>query len=115
MVYHTYSKLQIYQVSLMLGSEIIAIFSNQKPYRLSEQMIAASISIASNIAEGSLRGSNAEFKKYLRYSSGSAAELSTQLEMIIGLGIHPDNELLNLKDRVDKLLMMILKFHHSLK
>ena len=45
-------------------------------------MIAAAISIPSNIAEGSERNSEKEFLVFLGYSSGSTAELITQLKII---------------------------------
>jgi four helix bundle protein len=37
------------------------------------------VSIASNIAEGSRRGSTKDFIQFLRIADGSAAELETQL------------------------------------
>lgn len=50
-------------------------------YALSDQLRRASVSIPSNIAEGSSRTSQAEFAHYLEYSIGSCFEVETQLEI----------------------------------
>lgn len=79
---HRYEKLEVYQRSLRLSVRIIQICEDIRPYRLSEQLAGSSISIPSNIAEGSDRDSNLEFKRFLRYAAGSAAELTTQLKIV---------------------------------
>lgn len=60
----------------------MAVIDDVRPYRLAEQIVSSSISISSNIAEGSERDSEKEFIRFLRYASGSAAELITQLTII---------------------------------
>ncbi len=67
---------------MVIAVKIMSVIDDVRPYRLAEQIISSSISISSNIAEGSERGSDKEFVKFLGYSSGSAAELSTQLTII---------------------------------
>lgn len=79
---HNYQNLQVYQRSMVIAVKIMSVIDDVRPYRLAEQIISSSISISSNIAEGSERGSDKEFVKFLGYSSGSAAELSTQLTII---------------------------------
>src|SRR5438067_12472373 len=48
-------------------------------YSLTDQMRRAAVSVPSNIAEGQAHFSNREFLHFLRHSSGSLAELETQL------------------------------------
>ena len=50
-------------------------------YGISSQLKRASVSVASNIAEGSIRGSKKDFCHFLRIASGSIAELQTQIEI----------------------------------
>ena len=58
-------------------------------YLLGDQMRRAAVSIASNIAEGSGRGTDREFAHFLRIARGSLQELQTQL------GIAAELEILN--------------------
>ena len=48
-------------------------------YGLKSQMRRSSVSVASNIAEGSSRTSNKDFNRFLEMSLGSLYELQTQL------------------------------------
>lgn len=48
-------------------------------YGLADQMQRAAVSIPSNIAEGSKRGSKKDYAHFLRMAHGSLAELETQL------------------------------------
>lgn len=48
-------------------------------------MRRAGVSIPSNIAEGSIRGSKKDFCHFLRISLGSLAELQTQVEIVKNL------------------------------
>ena len=50
-------------------------------YALGDQMRRASVSIASNIAEGASRTSSVEFAHYLAIAIGSAFEVETQLQI----------------------------------
>ena len=51
----------------------------EEKYGLQSQITRAVISIPSNIAEGSCRFSNKEFKRFLEIALGSSFELETQL------------------------------------
>lgn len=53
----------------------------EEMFGLTSQMRRASVSIASNIAEGYGRQSLPDYLKYLRIARGSLAELSTQYEI----------------------------------
>ncbi|MCA9387324.1 four helix bundle protein [Candidatus Dojkabacteria bacterium] len=66
--------------------EVTKSFPKEEIYGLTSQLRRASISIPSNIAEGSRRGSQKEFRNFLRIAFASGAEMETQLEIAAVLG-----------------------------
>ncbi len=54
-------------------------FPSRELYGIVSQMRRAAVSIPSNIAEGRRRGTDPDFRHFLRTSHGSLAELETQL------------------------------------
>jgi four helix bundle protein len=61
-------------------------FPAHERYALAAQMRRAGVSIVSNIAEGTGRGSDREFLRFLYIALGSATELAVQLDLAITLG-----------------------------
>ena len=55
-------------------------------YSLTDQIKRAAVSVPSNIAEGQVKGKK-EFRRFLRISLGSLAELETQLMIAINLNM----------------------------
>jgi four helix bundle protein len=58
---------------------VTADFPRNEVYGLSSQMRRAAVSSASNIAEGSVRGTRKDFKQFVTIARGSNCELQTQL------------------------------------
>jgi four helix bundle protein len=56
-------------------------FPRTELFGLSMQLRRSSVSVASNIAEGSARSSTREFMHFLRIARGSLAEIQTQLDL----------------------------------
>ena len=54
-------------------------FPREEMYGLTSQVRRASVSIGSNIAEGSCRKGDAEFARFLQMAAGSASEVEYQL------------------------------------
>jgi len=59
--------------------ELTDSFPKQEIYGLTSQMRRASVSVASNIAEGSARGTKRDFRQFVKLARGSNCELQTQL------------------------------------
>src|SRR6266481_4297073 len=106
----SYKDLIVWQKSVelaLLTYKLTSKFPKEELYGLSSQMKRAGVSVASNIAEGSIRGSKKEFCHFLRISSGSIAELQTQTEICrkLSFGTEPDcNEIEELTIEINKML-----------
>ena len=61
-------------------------FPRQEIYGLTSQMRRASVSIASNVAEGSAPGTRRDFRQFVKLAEGSNCELQTQFVIARRLG-----------------------------
>jgi four helix bundle protein len=68
-------------------------FPKEEMFGLTSQLRRASVSIASNIAEGQGRLTSGEFMHFLGMARGSALEVQTQLELAKRLGMGVPSEL----------------------
>jgi four helix bundle protein len=87
----------------------------QNQYHLGNQLVRASISIPSNIAEGSARGSRTEFAHYISIALGSVAELRTQLEIAAELDLMPAAKSKELHETAGRIGRMLVNLRKSLK
>jgi four helix bundle protein len=86
---HNFEELEVWKRSARLGVSILQLADSIKLYALRDQMARSAISIASNIAEGSERESDKEFRRFLVIAKGSSAELRTQLYLGQRAGLIP--------------------------
>ena len=78
----THKDLEVYKHSLDLVEQIYQLtarFPSSENFGLTSQLRRSSVSLPSNIAEGSSRGSTKDFIRFLNMASGSLAEIETQL------------------------------------
>lgn len=109
----SYKDLRVWSKSVELAILIYKLtsqFPKDELYGISSQLKRATVSIASNIAEGSIRGSKKDFCHFLRIASGSIAELQTQIEICKHL---PFGEKLDYNE-IDGLAVEINKMIHGL-
>ena len=78
-------------------------------FGLTSQMQRASVSIAANIAEGLGRGAQGDWERFLRISSGSAAELLVLLELAGDIHGVVDEALLDKLDHVGRQLNLLIR------
>jgi len=64
-----------------------ATLPGDERFGLVQQLRRSAISIPSNIAEGHARGATKDFGRFISISRGSLAEVETQLEMCLRLGM----------------------------
>ncbi len=90
-----FEKLNIWQDAREFANSIYAAtkeFPKEEKFGLVNQLRRAGISVALNIAEGSDRKSDAEFKRFLRMAISSCEEVVT------GLYIAQDQKFINKED-----------------
>lgn len=78
----SFRELEVWKKSVdltVLIYELTAEFPKHEIYTMTAQMRRAAISIASNIAEGSARGTRKDFRQFVKQAAGSNSELQTQL------------------------------------
>lgn len=103
-----YKKLIVWQRSMELVVAVYALteqFPKSEMFGLTSQMRRSSVSIPSNIAEGSRRKTTKDKAQFLHIAFGSGSELETQVEIIKRL---PFGNSLDCS-KVDSLLSEVLK------
>ncbi len=113
---HNYRNLKIWKRALEIAndlSDIILKFPKHEIYGLSSQMSRCSISMVSNIAEGSSR-TDKSFKHFLDISLGSSFELGTQLLIAKHRNYINQNELEKIELKIEEFQKMTMSFQNSL-
>ena len=107
-----YKKYDIWKLSHSLSLEIYKItehFPKEEVFGLTSQIRRASSSIGINIVEGCGRGSDEDFKRFLRNASGSAFEVEYILLLSKDLNYISEDKFLELSPKAEELKMKISK------
>ena len=113
-----YQDLEIWKRSFQLSLFVYKItqdFPGEEKFGLVSQMRRCSVSIPSNIAEGSMRGGKKEFLNFLHIAIASAAELQTQLLLSSELNFIPKNQHQTIDQEIVQIMKMINAFIKNLK
>lgn len=86
-----------------------------RDYGLKDQMLRSSVSIPSNIAEGSERNSIPDFRRFLNIAKGSAAELRTQVYISREIKVFSNNDSKELIQELKSISKMLQALHKSLR
>jgi len=92
-----------------------AAFPVHERYGLAAQMRRASVSIASNIAEGCGRAGERDFLRFLYIARGSATELDIQLRLALELGFGSPQDGSTLADEIDHVQRMLNRLTSSVR
>jgi four helix bundle protein len=115
---HQFKELEIWKRSRLFCSQIYSItskFPSDEKFGLTNQLRRASVSIPSNIAEGSSRISNKDFSRFLEIAIGSGYEVETQLLIATDLGFINTEELETISAELNEIIKMISRFRTTLK
>lgn len=103
---HNFRKLDIWLDGVELADTVYSLtdsFPRPEVYGLASQMQRAAVSVPSNIAEGSGKGSDRDFARFLSISLGSLFELETQVEIAYRRGYISTENYYSLLPKVESL------------
>jgi four helix bundle protein len=111
----THKDLKVYKNSLdlvIMVYEVTKALPASEDYGLRSQMRRAAVSIPSNIAEGSSRGSTKDFIRFINIASGSLSELETQLLVAEKIGYFVDTK--EIENAITAIRKMLYRLKQSL-
>jgi len=106
----SFEKLNVWQESRKLASRIYVLtklFPSDEKFGLISQMRRCSISIASNIAEGSGRHSNKDKARFTEIAYSSALELLNQVIIASDLNFITKNDANDIRGIISKITAML--------
>jgi four helix bundle protein len=110
-----FRKILVWQKSISLVTKIYkatSTFPKEEMFGLTSQIRRSSVSIPSNIAEGSGRESSKDFTRFLYISLGSIFEMQTQLEIaknIIYINEEEFNLLYEDSREIERMLVSLIR------
>ena len=113
---HNYKNLKIWQLGLEIANEIsdiLEVFPKHERFDLSSQISKCSVSMPSNIAEGSAR-TDKSFSHFIDISLGSSFELGTQLLVAHHRKYIDETTLKNLENKNEEFQRMTMGFQNGL-
>lgn len=112
----SFEKLLVWQKSRILTSEIYSItskFPKEEIFGMTSQMRKCSISISSNLAEGSGRSSIKDKARFTEIAFGSGLELVNQLIIALDLNLITEKEYLEIRNKIQEVTFLIDALHKS--
>jgi four helix bundle protein len=112
-----FEKLEVWQKSIELMDCVYAFtrqFPTDERFGLTSQMRRSSVSVAANIAEGSGRGSNPDFARFIEISYSSLMELVTETTVANRQGFLPNSNYNETYERSEQIARMLSGLRASL-
>lgn len=115
---NSYRDLHVWQKSVELAGLICSLtegFPADERFSLTSQIKRSAVSIPSNVAEGSRRGTKKDFRHFIFIAFGSGAELETQLEIAKNLGFGKKEDYAKVLVLLEDVMKMLNKLASSLE
>lgn len=112
-----FEDLEVYQIAFSLVLQIYKLtakFPSEERFGLTNQIRRASVSIISNIAEGSMRLNPAEFRQFVGIARGSTGELRCQLQLATELKFLSQKDFSELNEKIDSIGKMLTNLSKTL-
>jgi len=111
----SFEDLEVWKKSCRLAVRLYELLKDCRDYGMKDQMLRSSVSIPSNIAEGSERQSIPDFQRFINIAKGSAAELRTQVYISRDVKILNDTDAKEIIQELKSISRMLQALHKSLK
>ncbi len=114
---YSFEKLEAWVLAKELTKQVYLLtkkFPNEEIYGLTSQIRRASISVCSNIAEGSGRTSKNDFARFIQMAYGSMMELLNQLIIAEELEYIQTDELVKIREQIDQISIRLSGLRKSL-
>ena len=113
-----FKKLLIWQKAMDVVSavyQVVERFPKEERYGLRSQVTRCAVSIAANIAEGSAKSSQKEYKYYTEIALGSSYELETHMLIVGRVGWVGEKEVKDIFKLIEEEQRMLSSFIEKLK
>ncbi len=113
---YSFENLEVWQMSRELVKEIYQLtstFPKDEKYGLTSQLRRASVSVSSNIAEGSTRWSKKDQSRFYEIAFGSLIEVLNQLILSTDLEFLQETQLTEIRTKIDQTGRMLNALHKS--
>ena len=114
---YSFEKLEVWKESIGLVKEVYNAthsFPEEEKFGLISQLRRSTVSISSNISEGTSRKTNNDKAYFITLSYSSSMEVLNQLIISKELGFISENDYLNLRKRISKITNMLNALHKSI-
>ncbi|MCU7814975.1 MAG: four helix bundle protein [Candidatus Thiodiazotropha sp. (ex Lucinoma kastoroae)] len=110
-----FEDMDIWKRSARLSAELYKHFAGHSDFGFRDQITRSGLSIPSNIAEGSERGSKKDFIRFLQYAKGSCGELRTQVYIGMDIGYISQDKGKDWTQETRELSAMLAAFINSIQ
>ncbi len=113
-----FEKLEVWQKAVEFADRVYTVtrqFPQEERFGLTSQMRRASVSVSSNVAEGSGRSSDRDFAHFVEISYGSLMEVVSQAQVAFRQSLLTGADRADLYNRAEELARMLSGLKSSLQ